>query len=233
VKQAVEYERNLARILKKSARSRSRELPDADNPVAVLVLSCLLWECTPTKALAGYKRLREQVVDFNDLRVCLPHETMARLGERYPLALERAHRLRASLNDLYAREHAVSLDRLAHMGKKEVKRYLDSLEGMVPYVSARVALLSFDVHGVPVDESLRGALIAAGAADPTHDVMELGHWLTRHVRAGEGAAAHAKLQEWCAAHSRRGESPKSRPRKSTGAPTRHVAKSSRRRVAAK
>jgi hypothetical protein len=232
VKQDVEYERNLSRILKK-ARSRPREWPDADNPVAVLVLSFLLWESTPAKALAAYKRVVEHVVDFNDLRVSLPHETMARLGERYPLAQERAHRLRASLNDLYNREHAVSLDRLRHLGKKEVKRYLDSLEGITPYVSSRLALLSFDVHGIPADESLRAALIGAGAADPALDLVELGHWLTRHVRAGDGAAAHATLQDWCASRSPAGESSKSRPRKSAGSATRHAAKTTRRRVEAK
>lgn len=175
------------------------ESPEAalkHDPISTLVMSFLLWECTADKAQVAYDRILESVVDFNDLRVSMPHETVEMIGPRYPLALNRAQRLRASLRNIYLREHAVSLDKPAATGKRDLKKYIDSLEGMVPYVANRVLLLCFDTHGVPVDEQLRTALIDAEVADASVEVPELSTWLASQIRAGEAVAVHASLQAW-------------------------------------
>jgi endonuclease III len=164
--------------------------------IATLVMSFLLWESSTDKAQSAYDRILESVVDFNDLRVSMPHETVEMIGPRYPLALNRAQRLRAALRSIYLREHAVSLDKPAATGKRDLKKYIESLDGMVPYVAHRVLLLCFDTHGVPVDEQLRTALIEAEAADASVEVPELASWLATQVRAGEGVATHAALQSW-------------------------------------
>ena len=184
------------------------------DPIATLVMSFLLWESSADKAQAAYDRILESVVDFNDLRVSMPHETVEMIGPRYPLALNRAQRLRASLRNIYLREHAVSLDKPAAAGKRDLKKYIDSLEGMVPYVANRVLLLCFDTHGVPVDEQLRTALIEAEVADASVEVPELASWLASQIRAGDAIGAHAALQSWMddkAAPS--GRSPRKSPRK--------------------
>ena len=62
--------------------SPAKDMPPHADPVATLVMSMLLWESTTDKALAGYERLVREVVDFNDLRVCMPHETADLLGPR-------------------------------------------------------------------------------------------------------------------------------------------------------
>ncbi len=107
-------------------------LPESDDPLAVLILSFLTWESTTAKAVAAFKRIREGVVDFNDLRVCLSDETQEIIGPRYPRGLERCQRLRAVLRNIYHREHAVTLDRLEALSKRDIRRYLLSLEGIVP-----------------------------------------------------------------------------------------------------
>ena len=159
-------------------------------------MSFLLWESTADKADVAYDRILESVVDFNDLRVSMHHETMEMIGPRYPLAMNRAQRLRATLRNIYLREHAVSLDKPAASGKREIKKYIETLEGMVPYVANRVLLLCFDTHGVPVDEQLRTALIDAEVADASVEVPELSSWLASQVRAGDAVAVHASLQVW-------------------------------------
>ncbi len=187
---------NLAALLKTLPEVSTPELPDSGDPVAVLILSFLMWECNTTDAVAAYERLIDQVVDFNDLRACMPNETAEYLGEGYPLAGERCRRLRAALRSIFLREHAVSLDRLLGAGKREVKKDVESLDGMVPYVSSRVMLLAFDAHAVPADELLRELLIEAGAAEPDADVVELSSWLGRNIKASDSRAAHFKLQAW-------------------------------------
>ena len=188
--------KKLNALLKKIGDVTPPEFPSPTEPVAVLVMSMLMWESTTDKALAAYARLMEHVVDFNDLRVCMPHETMDIIGSRYPRVLDRCQRLRAILRNIYLREHAVSLDGLSDTGKRDAKKYIESLEGIVPFAASRVLLLSFQTHGVPVDDQLRTQLIEAEASDSSLEIPELSSWLSAQIRAEEGVAAHYALQSW-------------------------------------
>ena len=175
---------------------KPRAPQDNGDPVTVLIKSFLMWDCTTTKAEAAYKRIMDRVVDYNDLRVSMPHEIVEWIGPRYPQALERSQRLRAVLRHTFKREHAVSFDRLHTMGRREVKRYLRSLDGIAPYVADRVTLLCFEAHCIPVDERLRASLIKAGIADESVEIADLSSWLTRQVKAAEALPAHLALQAW-------------------------------------
>lgn len=188
--------KKLTALLKKLGTVSPPEMPGVNDPVGVLVISTLMWESTTEKAITAYNRLMEQVVDFNDLRVCMPEEIVSVIGARYPKAQERSERLRAMLRNIYLREHAVSMDRLADGGKREAKKYVESLEGIVPYVASRVLLVSFDSHNIPVDEQLRAAMIEADICDESIDVNELANWLSSQIKAGEGVNVHYALQQW-------------------------------------
>ena len=161
-----------------------------------MVMSFLLWDSTTPKASGAYKRIQDRVVDFNDLRVTMPREIVEIIGPRYPMARTRAERLRAALRDTFSREHAVNLDRLFDLGKREVKKYLRSLDGVAPYVADRVTLLSFEGHCIPVDERLRRALVREGICEEQTAIPGLASWLTRHVKAGDAARTHVALQQW-------------------------------------
>ncbi len=183
----------LRRLRKQTPPAESNEPGD---PIEVLVKSFLIWESTTTKATAAYKRIMEQVVDFNDLRVSMPHELVEWIGPRYPMALERCQRLRACLRHTFKREHAMSLERLRGMARREVKQYLRSLDGISPYTADRVTLLCFDAHCMPVDDRLRRTLIKEGACEQSIEIADLSSWLARQVKAADGAATHRALQAW-------------------------------------
>ena len=105
-------------------------------------------------------------------------------------------RLRAVLRSIYLREHAVSMDKHKSAGKREVKKYVESLEGIVPFVSSRLLLLSFESHGVPVDEQLRSALAKHEICEPQMELVDLGTWLGSQIKAEDAVGAHFALQEW-------------------------------------
>lgn len=197
MKHATDCAAHLTKLL--SRLMNQHPLPEQEqpaDPIAVLIHSFLLWEATSDQAAAAMQKLTGHVVDYNDLRVCLPHETVELIGSRYPRALDRCQRLRAVLNDIYRREHAVRLDSLREQGKRDVKKYTETLEGVVPYVSARLQLLCFDTHAIPVDDQLRAYLIEEGAADVSAELVEFSGWLARHIKADDGLAAHHALQRW-------------------------------------
>ena len=188
--------KKLSALLKKVGPATPPAFPSPGDPIAVLVMSMLMWESTTEKAQAAYARLMEHLVDFNDLRVCMPHETLELIGPRYPRALDRCQRLRAVLRNIYLREHAVSLERLSGSGKRDAKKYIESLEGIVPYAASRVLLLSFETHAIPVDDQLRIQLIEAEASDSSMEIPDLSTWLASQIKAEDGAAAHLSLQSW-------------------------------------
>ena len=100
--QTREQTQAMKRVLKKSVKAMPPEFVEPADPVTVLVQSFLLWECPADKALLAFQRIRSSVVDFNELRVCLPHETLEILGPRFPRAEERAQRLRSQSTGLSA-----------------------------------------------------------------------------------------------------------------------------------
>ncbi len=195
MKKPPDHAKVFAALLKKLKPSKVHPQENGQ-AIEVLLKSFLMWDSTSSKAEAAYKRIMDRIVDLNDLRVSMPGEVVSWIGPRYPMALERSQRLRAALRHTFKREHAVNFDRLSGMGRREVKRYMRSLDGIAPYVADRVTLLCFDAHCIPVDERLRCALVEAGASDEALDVNELASWLARQVKAADAVATHHALQAW-------------------------------------
>ena len=202
-------------LLKKLPAGSLPELVDASDPVAVLIFSFLLWESTTTEAVNAYQKLQDAVVDENDLRVSLPYEIAEQTEQTDSRALERCQRLRASLSEIYRREHAVVLDSVRELGKRDCRKYFDDLEGMSPFVAARVSLFCFDVHGMPVDDHLRSLLVEVEIIDQSTELAEVGPWLARQIKAADAIEAHLKLQAWSDAEVQRRKKSKTKKTKKT------------------
>jgi hypothetical protein len=168
----------------------------ADAAVHQLVFSFLLWEASHSHALGAFARLHESLVDYNELRVSFAEELAAIIGEKYPRAEERCARLRACLNELFRREHSVSLSSVVGAGRREARQYVESLEGTPGYVSARVWLLCAGGHAVPVDQRLASLLAAEGCCDAQLSPDSVGAWLERQIKPADAPGAHTLLQAW-------------------------------------
>jgi hypothetical protein len=191
-----------------------------ESTLCEFVRSFFLWECTCARAAAAIKKLAAAIVDFNELRICMPDELVRLMGRTYPRAEERAQRLRAALTDLYARQHAVTLEHLAKLSKREAKDFLDSLEGVPRFVSTRVFLLALSGHAAPVDGRIARRLIDAGVLEDDCTPEDAAGTLEKRVRAGEMLEAYALLQAWAddgpaasAASEQRPPKPKAKPAK--------------------
>ena len=164
------------------------------DPIAVLIFSYLLWESTTKQADDAMRKVMGAIVDFNELRVSLPNEIAGLIGARYPLAIERAQRLKLSLQSIYLDQHAVSLDHLAEKGKRESKAFMEGLEGIPPYVSARVLQRCFGVHLIPVDDRLVDLMVDAKVFSEVVDSAEASSWLSRQVKSQEGDSVSDALR---------------------------------------
>lgn len=196
MKNAAECGRKFRSLLRRIHKAPLPDHAHADDPMGVLIFSQLLWEARTPQAKEAMKRLLEATVDFNELRTLLPYETMEIIGDAYPRCEERSRRLRATLRAIYEREHAVTLDGLLEMGKRELRTWLETLDGITSFASARVMLLSFDTHAIPVDEQTRACLVEAKAVHPTADLQETASWLSHRVLSEDAGKVHGALQGW-------------------------------------
>lgn len=180
--------------------------------VGCLLYSFLLWESTPKSATAAFDALCEWIIDPNELRVALPEEIVEWTGAKDRVALERADRLRAALNALFRREHRVTLTHLESKSKREAREYLDGLEGMPPFVAARVTLFAFHGHAIPTDRTLFDLLAGEGVLEPSLAIDEAERWLERQIRASDAEQIVPLLEAW------RDAAPKRKPAAKTAKP---------------
>ncbi|MCC7406982.1 MAG: hypothetical protein IT442_02855 [Phycisphaeraceae bacterium] len=188
--------KKLAALVKRFKPKASAEPPAMIEPMACLIQAFLQWNTTTKAATAALAKLTASLVDHNDLRVSHPSEIVAIIGPRYPQGVERAARLRDTLQEVFRREHATSLDALKDKPKKEVRSYIESLPGMVPYVAAYVALHAFGAHAIPADDRLTHLMVDQGVLDDTATPEQVSSLLERQFKADESAAAHLAIQAW-------------------------------------
>mgnify|MGYP002637928924 CR=1 FL=1 len=73
---------------------------------------------------------------------------------------------------------------------------MQTLPGIVPYVSAQVMLLNYGFHAIPIDDCMAEMLRAEGAVDEESTTEEVAHFIERQIKAGEGNEAHAAMRFW-------------------------------------
>ena len=190
---ATEAGKALKRLLGK-AKNAENPFPGVTDATQVLIQSFLVWEWNGSRASSTWARMVEDVTDLNELRVTVVDDYLEYFGGGCPRAEERADRLRATLRGVFHREHSTDLSGPAGGPKKEFREYLDSLEGMTPFVAARTALIAAGSHAVPVDERTLRLLVKSGVIDADATIDSASQTMSRLVTATQGLDTHLALQ---------------------------------------
>lgn len=188
--------KKLAALVRRLRQRHKIEAPDPLDPVTRLTMSFLQWETSRRRAEQAFDDLMGTLVDINELRVTFEPELLESIGKDYPLSEERLMRLRSALNEIYVREHDVRMHSIENKNKKEQRAYLETLPGIVPYVTAQVMLLSFGSHAIPVDHRLVQLLAHEKVVDESTSVLEVEAFLTRQIKASDAISVHQTLQAW-------------------------------------
>lgn len=178
------------------------------DPITQLILGVLSRNAPESKARQLLDQLREQVVDYNELRVIPAHELIEMLGDISDVHTKAEDILRA-LNYIFAREFEVSLDRLREVNKKEAIAYIDEIEGLEAYTRARIRLLGLELHAIPMDEAMWAYARQVEVIDPKCSLEEAQSFLERQISTDEALEFVALLekQSWseCGAGVRAGK----------------------------
>lgn len=204
MKHGSEYAKHVKRLYRQMLREHGKpEVPAPTDPMEQLVLS-ILYACTSDlKGAAVYRRLREQMVDLNELRVTPAMELAEMIGSGMPLAAEKARRIVDALNAVRRRQDKLDLSFLHQRGRREARELLESLAGVDRATAAWTVLLSLGGHAVPVDEMVMHVLRQEGAIDPEATVAEVQAFLERTIPAEETAVFSILLQRYAAAKTSR------------------------------
>jgi len=186
----------------KKFKTFRKKLPKAEvmqnklGAIGEVIYSHLLWNATAKQADAAFKKLVGASVDLNDLRMNHVFEMIELMGVNYPQAEARAKRLKSVLNSIYGREHNVSVDSLEGVGKRDIREYFETLNGISTFVCNRVIAMSYEVAAIPVDDRTNNALIASGIVHEDSTVADTSVWLARQVKANEVCEVHVSLHSW-------------------------------------
>lgn len=168
-----------------------------DEPlVHELIFSMFLWESTLENAQKVMSKIHEQFVDYNELRVCFPHEIEALLGSRYQRAEDRSTRLIESLRAIFVLHQKLTLEPLREMGKRDAREFLTSIESLPRFVVSRVMLLGLEAHALPLDSKIARALHKADLIGNAKDPDNIASTLERSIRANQTLETYTRLERW-------------------------------------
>jgi hypothetical protein len=127
--------------------------PTGGDPITQMILGVLSRDAPESKAREALESIRTMVVDYNELRVIPPIELAELVGD-YPDARLKCEDISRALNRVFALNHTVSLAHLSGLSARDVRAYLDRIDGLEPYTRARIRLLGFQQHAIPLDEAM-------------------------------------------------------------------------------
>src|SRR5262245_8227552 len=118
MKNATKHADELRSLMRKLLREHKSEPPLSQDPLKALVRAAMSFDVPDSKADDAMKAIDREFVDLNELRVATDLEIQEMLGQRYPAIEQRVAMITQSLNNIFEREHTLSLDRLKTISRR-------------------------------------------------------------------------------------------------------------------
>jgi len=186
MKDSTEYAQLLKKLCNSLKRKKSPPGPLEDlDPITGLILACLSEVTTESKARTALGRIRNNFVDFNELRVSRVEELVEVLGKGFPLAKETSRRILSLLRQIFNKHDNLSLENICEGSKRQAKTYLDSLEDTNSYIVARVMLQSVGAHAFPVHPQMTSMLQKEEVVAPEANEAEIQGFLERQITSSQ------------------------------------------------
>lgn len=158
-------------------------IPENDDPMRRLAIGILGADHHNAEVERAVNRLRERMIDWNEVRVSTAVEVQAGLDHKSIGKQDPCHNLILALQAIFDQENKISLDRLKSIGRREARQHLESLNGVNEFAVASVILWSLGGHAIPVNNRLLQALRDADVVNPSATRAEVQAFLERHIPA--------------------------------------------------
>lgn len=185
MKNAGKHSDELRQMFKRLMRDGKPEPRQSLEPLDAFVRGAMSYDVSDNRADDVIKAIRKEFVDLNELRVATDLEIHELLGVRYPAIEERVAIITQCLNDIFEREHTMSLDRLKNISKREARQFLRDLPQMRPFVEAYVMLMAFDGSAFPIDQEMLDYLIEEEIVEEGTTVADAQKFVENHIKSDE------------------------------------------------
>ncbi len=187
MKNSSEYSKKLRRLYNSLKRKYPKIQPVThDDLVEALIYSIVSENLTARAAQTAMKRLAENFVDFNDLRVSRSEEIIETLGEDTPETKQIASSLTRALAAVFNRYNTLSLEALKNIGKRPAKQALGQMDGTSRFVVNYCVLTALHGHAIPLTSGMLEYLRDNELVHPDADEQEIEGFLTRQIPARNG-----------------------------------------------
>src|SRR3954469_7449367 len=176
-----------AKKLIKAYKPSSADGPSAGErpklePLWALVRGAMSFDAADGRVEDVIKAIEREFVDLNELRVATELEVQEMLGQRYPKIEQRVTMITQALNNIFEREHTLSLDRLKEISRRDARQFLRELPDIHPFVEAYVMLFAFEGHAFPVDETMLEYLRDQGVVDDDTSLSDAQKFVEHHLK---------------------------------------------------
>ena len=185
MKNATKHADELRSLCKRLIKQYQPEPLEPQDPLKALVRGAMSFDVPDARADEAMRLIDREFVDLNELRVATDLEIQELLGTRYPLIERRVSMITQSLNDIFEREHTLSLDRLKTVSRRDARQFLRELPEIHPFVEAYVMLVAFDGHAMPMDEQFLGYLKEQEAVEEPTNLDEVQRFIEHQLKAEE------------------------------------------------
>src|SRR4051812_35828141 len=141
MKNATKHADQLKSLCKKLTKEHKAPPITPMPAIVALVRGAMSFDVSDSRADDAMKAIDKEFVDLNELRVATDLEVQALLGQRYPLIKKRVAMITQALNNIFEREHTLTLERLKDISKRDARQFLRELPELHPFVDAYVMLM--------------------------------------------------------------------------------------------
>jgi endonuclease III len=194
MKNAGKHADDLRALMKRLVKEYKPEDREPQEPLKALVRGAMSFDVPDSRASDAMRAIETEFVDLNELRVATDLEIQELLGVKYPEIQRRVEMITRSLNNIFEREHTLSLDRLKTVSKRDARQFLRELPDIHPFVEAYVMLYGFDGHSFPIDDEMLGFFRDQGIVEDATPLDEAQRFVEHHLKAEECHDLFASLR---------------------------------------
>jgi endonuclease III len=182
MKNATKYAETLKSFCRKLTRDREAPPKESQDALQVLVRAAMSYDVSDHKADEAMKAIEREFVDLNEFRVATELEVQELLGQRYPKIEERVTMITKALNNIFEREHTLSLNRLKEISRRDARQFLRELPDIHPFVEAYVMMYGFDGHTFPIDDAMLDMLREEEIVEEDTSLLDAQKFVEHHLK---------------------------------------------------
>lgn len=185
MKNATKHADALRSLYKHVVKDHKPEPLQPAEPLQALVRGAMSYGVADNKAGEAMRLIQKEFVDLNELRVATDLEIQELLGVRYPDIERRVAMITQALNNIFEREHTLSLERLKTISRRDARQFLRELPDIHPFVEAYVMLYAFEGPAFPIDAEILEFLKEEEIVEEQATLDDAQKFVEHHLKADE------------------------------------------------